>query len=256
MGIRFACHACGKRLNIKNDLAGRRGVCPACSAKIRIPLSDADTSTPIDDELQRSASMGETVASTATSASKPPLPDDEFAPLREHAPEATWYVRPPNGGQYGPASTVLLREWIAEGRVAATALLWREGWPHWRMASDALPELAGQLPGELASGRTAPISDGQQGAATMQVAAAPRTPAREAGFPLAVGTATMVTETQPTGGQSAGIQSTSAGASFVGQSTVGAQRRVRSSRRVFWIGLLSAVAIMLVGVLVVVANLG
>ncbi len=43
---------------------------------------------------------------------------------------------------------------------------------------------------------------------------------------------------------------------FAGQSTIGSQRRSRSSRRVLWIGLLSAVAIMLVGVLVVVANLG
>ena len=37
MGIRFACHACGKRLNIKSELAGRRGVCPACSQTISHP---------------------------------------------------------------------------------------------------------------------------------------------------------------------------------------------------------------------------
>ncbi len=51
MGIRFACHECGKRLNIKSELAGRRGVCPACSAKMRIPLSDAETSTPVEEIL-------------------------------------------------------------------------------------------------------------------------------------------------------------------------------------------------------------
>jgi hypothetical protein len=39
-----------------------------------------------------------------------------------------------------------LKQWIDEGRVAATALLWRDGWPQWRDASEALPELADQLP--------------------------------------------------------------------------------------------------------------
>ena len=60
--------------------------------------------------------------------------------------EATWYVRPPSGGQYGPATASLLRQWISEGRVASTALLWREGWPQWRSAGEALPEYAGRLP--------------------------------------------------------------------------------------------------------------
>ncbi len=48
MGIRFACHVCDKQLNIKQELAGRRGVCPACSSRFRIPLEDAERSTPID----------------------------------------------------------------------------------------------------------------------------------------------------------------------------------------------------------------
>ena len=38
MGIRFACHVCGKHLNIKRDLAGRRGVCPTLLGQI--PNSD------------------------------------------------------------------------------------------------------------------------------------------------------------------------------------------------------------------------
>ena len=142
MGIRFACHACGKRLNIKTELAGRRGVCPACSAKMRIPLSDAETSSPVE-ELLPFPQAG------------PPATAETSAPLSEHEPEATWYVRPPSGGQYGPANTDLLRQWIAEGRVAATSLLWRDGWAQWRTAAEALPEMAGRLPGEPVPGRLA-----------------------------------------------------------------------------------------------------
>ena len=48
MGIRFACHVCQKQLNIKRDLAGRRGICPHCQSRFRIPLEDAEQSTPVD----------------------------------------------------------------------------------------------------------------------------------------------------------------------------------------------------------------
>jgi DNA-directed RNA polymerase subunit RPC12/RpoP len=41
MGIRFSCPACGRGLNVKTDLAGKRGRCPHCQAKIIIPDEDA-----------------------------------------------------------------------------------------------------------------------------------------------------------------------------------------------------------------------
>ncbi|MEL7264252.1 MAG: hypothetical protein AAFP69_05500 [Planctomycetota bacterium] len=49
MGVRFACHVCGKRLNIKTELAGRRGKCPACGQRFRIPTSDQELSIVLDD---------------------------------------------------------------------------------------------------------------------------------------------------------------------------------------------------------------
>jgi len=105
MGIRFACNLCEHPLNIKRDLAGKIGVCPRCGGKIRIPLDDA-----------------------------PKSPLDE--------PDALWHVRPPAGGQYGPASGAVLRTWIAENRVTGSTLIWREGWSQWRSARETLPELA------------------------------------------------------------------------------------------------------------------
>ncbi|MHB1033197.1 MAG: DUF4339 domain-containing protein [Pirellulales bacterium] len=61
-------------------------------------------------------------------------------PLSE-APNAVWYLRPASGGQYGPAVADLMRQWIAQGRVAGDSLVWREGWSDWRLASDALGSL-------------------------------------------------------------------------------------------------------------------
>ena len=70
----------------------------------------------------------------------PPDPIDE-------APDAIWYVRPPTGGQYGPARGEIMRKWIGEGRVSADSLVWREGWNDWCSASDLFASLgAGVTP--------------------------------------------------------------------------------------------------------------
>ncbi len=60
----------------------------------------------------------------------------------DEAPAAVWYVRPASGGQFGPAPGETMRAWIDEGRVAATALVWRAGWPEWRSAAATFPKLA------------------------------------------------------------------------------------------------------------------
>ncbi len=60
----------------------------------------------------------------------------------DEAPAAVWYVRPASGGQFGPAPGETMRAWIDEGRVAATALVWRTGWPEWRSAAATFPKLA------------------------------------------------------------------------------------------------------------------
>jgi hypothetical protein len=60
-------------------------------------------------------------------------------PLAE-APQAVWYVRPATGGQYGPAAADVMQQWLDEGRVAADSLVWREGWPDWRLAATTFPK--------------------------------------------------------------------------------------------------------------------
>jgi hypothetical protein len=48
MGIRVTCPN-GHRLNLKNSLAGRRGVCPHCGAKFVIPGSEDAAPVATDD---------------------------------------------------------------------------------------------------------------------------------------------------------------------------------------------------------------
>jgi len=70
-------------------------------------------------------------------ALKKELPAD---PLSE-AGDAVWYVRPPSGGQYGPATAKLMRQWLAEGRISPDTLVWREGWRDWQQASAVFRQL-------------------------------------------------------------------------------------------------------------------
>lgn len=84
-----------------------------------------------------------------------PLPD----PIDE-APEAIWYVRPPAGGQYGPARGEVMRKWIGEGRVSRESLIWREGWSDWCTAGQVFPSLGSvalpPTPAPLAAATYAP----------------------------------------------------------------------------------------------------
>ncbi|MGI9468919.1 MAG: DUF4339 domain-containing protein [Rubripirellula sp.] len=257
MGIRFACHVCKKQLNIKRDLAGRRGVCPQCQSRFRIPVEDSEQSTPVDAVrivqpeaaspsgqggaavLAENQVVSQQAVSTPTvservvkDAAKPvthqSLPQQAGArhiaagSILEEEPNATWYVRPPSGGQYGPASTDELREWIGQGRVAASALLWRDGWPQWRDAGDALPELSDKLPGAVGEAGHVPSSPVTS---AMQV---------ESGTPQASGKKSSI--------------------SLSGDTGIGAERRSRTMRRVSLIAILVAIAALLIGVLIYAIN--
>ncbi len=164
MGIRFYCPN-GHKLNVKDFQAGRRGVCPFCGAKMRIPLESTRPSS-----RRRKSPDGEPAASdTPVDEIQPPsVParnePDNFMPPTEpsiaekgeaigaaesadpltEAGEVVWYVRPASGGQFGPANAEVMRTWLAEGRIAAETLVWREGWRDWRAAGEVFARLSQQ----------------------------------------------------------------------------------------------------------------
>ncbi len=59
------------------------------------------------------------------------------------APQAVWYVRPPGGGQYGPADGNVFYQWLTDQRVSPDSLVWRDGWPQWLVAGEALEDFFG-----------------------------------------------------------------------------------------------------------------
>ncbi|XZE18301.1 DUF4339 domain-containing protein [Pirellulaceae bacterium SH449] len=68
-------------------------------------------------------------------------PRDKAVAAFDANPLAQWYVRPPSGGQYGPADSKLLAQWISENRVTADSLIWFDGLTQWTAAGSVLAEL-------------------------------------------------------------------------------------------------------------------
>ncbi len=172
MGIKFHCPQ-GHKLNVKAFLAGKKGVCPKCGTKVRIPLqseaglvdSDLEETDPSQGPARsqtpaKSNGAGAVTAPAALAAVGPAVShaaggSDGSDPIAE-APAAIWYVRPPTGGQYGPAKGEIMRKWISEGRVSSDSLVWREGWTDWQNAGKLFPTLqaagsAAQTPGPVVS---------------------------------------------------------------------------------------------------------
>jgi hypothetical protein len=184
MGIKFLCPN-GHKLHVKSFLSGRRAICPKCGARLVVPvIQDRESATEQDfglageespsivlnADVSTESPTASTPASVLESAAAPVLvpPDATAVPAAppdaiDEAPGAVWYVRPATGGQFGPASAAIMRSWIDEGRIGASSLVWRAGWPEWRLAAATFPQLGALLatPG-VAFPQTQLAANGQQ----------------------------------------------------------------------------------------------
>lgn len=170
MGIRFACHHCNFSLHVKDFQGGKRGRCPECKGQFRIPNQDAAYSAELEEsgnknfdlseagaisyesDALQSPSLEKTVAlknavpnrNSILPSTTVPVPHNEMPRMPQILADsmgAKWFVRPPTGGQFGPATSPLLLDWIKERRVTSDSLLWKEGTTDWELASQLLPEL-------------------------------------------------------------------------------------------------------------------
>lgn len=172
MGIKFTCPHCGKSLNVKSSLAGRRGLCPHCKGRVEIPtpsssaesvsvaqgavapilpvapMANVETSPvssapPVRPSAGPNVKAFEDLDTNSFLLDRPqldlePKPQTHFDWIAD-SPESVWYVRNRAGGQYGPAVGAIMRTWLQEGRVSRECYVWREGWAHWRQANDVFP---------------------------------------------------------------------------------------------------------------------
>ena len=122
MGIRFICPSCDSKLNVKSYLAGKRGICPKCDARIRIPLK----SNVQDQPALLAGDRNRTVKSIADCLAE--------------KPQVKWYVRPADGGEFGPASGEMIQVWANEKRIDHRTNLRRDDWLNWQTAASIFSE--------------------------------------------------------------------------------------------------------------------
>jgi len=146
VGIRFRCHHCESELHVKDFQAGKRGRCPECKGKFRIPVSDAEHSLPAEGTATEDPTPTNKSSETCSPETEPTherqlqtQEPQQPQSLRE-APEAKWYVRPASGGQYGPAAPESMWQWLQENRIGREALVWREGWADWLIAANVFED--------------------------------------------------------------------------------------------------------------------
>jgi len=109
---------------------------PPAMAEPATPVAPVDAVVPSTADLSAAAADPGTI-----SESEPAPPSSDVADPLAEDPDAVWYVRPPSGGQFGPAIGDIMRTWLDDGRVSPDSLVWREGWRDWLEAGDVFPQL-------------------------------------------------------------------------------------------------------------------
>jgi hypothetical protein len=138
MGIKFRCSN-GHKIHVKSFLAGKKGRCPECGVKIRVPKASVAGGTPQAVRTPTSSS-----AVDFGDSNDFPMPaSSSFVEAAADAlldPLAVWYVHLPTGQQLGPAGGREVQRWLQQGGVSPGALVWRDGWPEWQPISKVFPQ--------------------------------------------------------------------------------------------------------------------
>ncbi len=136
--------------------------------ELQLADGEATAAEPLQSQPMRESAQ----TSQPTNAPPPPQAQNAQPQAIVEAPGANWYVRPPAGGQYGPAPADIFCEWLTENRVTRDSLVWRDGWPQWLVAGDVFPDYFGPaiLQHSTAGPGTTPVAAPEQSAATVFVA--------------------------------------------------------------------------------------
>ena len=178
MGIMAQCPN-GHRVKVKDHLAGRKGLCPTCGAKFRVPKPvsvPGRTLEPAVDEpalpLARLIPLDAAVVATlpralppgtmrtAASEAEPPEPVEpepetfESEPLDAEPvasrplhpaiadrPDLTWCIAFPGGDPSEPVAGASVQEWLDAGQATGAEVVWRADWPQWHPIRDVFPDI-------------------------------------------------------------------------------------------------------------------
>lgn len=173
MGIVAHCPS-GHRIKVKDYLAGRKGICPTCGARFRIPLASPVASAaraPSPDTPVAGVADGPSVAAVVSldpvaaaglpevllvaavtdhvlpdsPADDPPQVDpDPTAHVEVDDDEAVgdaayWYVAIPGGEPSAALRDQEMAAWLDGGQATGREVVWRSDWPGWKPITEAFP---------------------------------------------------------------------------------------------------------------------
>lgn len=172
MGIVAFCPA-GHRIKVKDQLAGKKGICPHCGARFRIPAAGAASAArsptlaasgdlPTGRFVSRHRDVAEGLPQVLALAAATPLdaePDldveseadaalDRLPPPPLHPalaarPDLAWCYAVPGGEASPPMSPESLQQWLEAGGATGAELVWRSDWSDWMPVAQVFPDMIG-----------------------------------------------------------------------------------------------------------------
>lgn len=139
MPIIVTCTGCGRKLRLADEHAGKTARCPACRMTFQVPLDAAKAPDGGSDDVLR-------IDENTPTPKLAPMTTPTSAPLGSSAPADAWYLRVPEGHQYGPVPKTEMDNWVREGRVTAQCQL-KNGDGPWQPAASIYSQLGGAQSG-------------------------------------------------------------------------------------------------------------
>ncbi len=137
MAIETTCGGCGKLLSVADEHAGRRARCPACGQIYTIPTLAAPdvTSTDINsnasgDNTDRPPELPPSEQNSGPTAGPPAAP----AASQSSTSIDQFWMRTPEGAEYGPVDRETLDRWYREGRVGGGYMIRQSESGFWQPA--------------------------------------------------------------------------------------------------------------------------
>lgn len=124
MPLEFSCTSCTKLLRVGDEHAGKTIRCPACGTLSTAPVDSA---------------IGEAHADLYP-------PADASSPQPQTASSARWYLRTPEGKQFGPVERAELDRWVQDRRIYPGCSVRDESSLTWSPAEDFFPSLVARPP--------------------------------------------------------------------------------------------------------------
>ena len=157
--MKVKCKKCGEKLEVSDELVGQQVRCPKCEYVVEVTADETSESHSVSKDLaseQRAADSFEAATHARESESATqnidvahPVEGQDSAQEHVSVDEAEklpwetakeWYLKIPEGLDFGPTSLEQLDQWVTQGRVSAACKV-RYDQEDWQAASDFYSEL-------------------------------------------------------------------------------------------------------------------